>query len=97
MTVTLWPKHLNPGIVTGGIASVNTDQNGAFTIGGLEPGDYSVAAFEEINSGLATFPDFLAAIASQATDVKLDEGQQAGIDVKIIPVDRIAAEVVKLP
>jgi hypothetical protein len=95
--VTAWPKDLNPGNVTGGIVSVYSDQAGIFSIGGLEPGEYSVAAWDEMEPSLTSVPAFLAAFAGQTEKVKLDEGGQATVVVKMIPKDRIVAETAKLP
>jgi hypothetical protein len=95
--VTAWPKNLNPGTVTGGIASVYSDQDGTFTIGGLEPGEYSVAAWDEMEPTLTQVPAFRAAFASQAERAKVDEGAQVSVTVKMIPKDRIAIEAAKIP
>jgi len=95
--VTAWPKIPNPGSTTHGVKSISTDQNGAFTISALAPGDYYVAAWEEVDSSLRQEPDFLARFTDQATAVKLDESAQASVSVKVIPKDAVAVEVAKLP
>ena len=93
--VTVWPKVFNPGTATHGISSVHTDQSGAFTIGGLAPGEYYVAAWQEIESGLAKNPDFLAAFTGDAAEVRLSESSTASAAVKMIAKDKIAAEASK--
>jgi hypothetical protein len=95
--VTAWPKIPNGGSATHGVKSISTDQHGAFTISALPPGDYYVAAWEEIDSSLRQEPDFLARFTDQATAVKLEESAQAGVSVKVVPKDAIAAEAAKLP
>jgi beta-lactamase regulating signal transducer with metallopeptidase domain len=95
--VTAWPKIPNPGSTTHGVKSISTDQNGAFTITALAPGDYYVAAWEEVDSSLRQEPDFLARFTDQATAVKLDESVQASVSVKMISKDAVAVEVAKLP
>jgi len=95
--VTAWPKVPNLGDSALGVKSASTDQRGAFSIAGLPPGEYYVAAWEEIDSGLRTYPDFLAKFTDRAAAVKLDEGSQASVAVKLIPRDAVAAEAAKLP
>jgi hypothetical protein len=95
--VTVWPKIPNGGSATHGVKSIPTDQNGAFAIAGLAPGDYYVAAWEEIDSGLRQDPDFLGRFTDQAAAVTLNESSQASLALKPIPKDVVAAEVEKLP
>ncbi len=90
--VTVWPKIANPGLGTGGVRTISTDQNGSFSVGNLAPGDYFVAAWEEIDSGLAQAPEFLGHFTSQATAVTLNESSQSNADVKMIPKDATAKE-----
>ena len=94
--VTAWPKTPNPGSATHGVKSISTDQKGAFTFASLAPGDYYVAAWEEIDSGLRGDPDFLAHFTAQAAEVKLDEGAQASVNVKLVPRDVVAVEAAKV-
>jgi hypothetical protein len=94
--VTAWPKTPDPGSASYGIKSVNTDQNGTFMIGGLAPGDYYVAAWDEVDAGLTQTPEFLGAFRSQAAEVKLEEGSRSSVDVKMISSGKIAAEAAKL-
>lgn len=95
--VTAWPKIPNLGDSALGVKSASTDQSGVFSIAGLPPGEYYVAAWEEIDSGLRTYPDFLAKFTDRAAAVKLDEGSQASVAIRLIPRDVIAAEAAKLP
>src|SRR5579862_6324972 len=46
--VTLWPKVADHGSPNSGIRNANTDQNGTLKIAGLAPGDYFVAAWDDI-------------------------------------------------
>jgi hypothetical protein len=99
VTVSVWPKTLNAGSPTFGIRSVTTDQNGAFQVSGLPPGEYYVAGWEgePLNSGVIQIPELLARFAGKATSVSLGEGAKATADAKLIPASEIAAEVAKLP
>jgi len=68
-----------------------------FGVGGLRPGEYYVAAWEEVDSNLLRYPDFLARFNDQATEVKVGESDKASVNLTLIPKDKIAAEVAKLP
>jgi hypothetical protein len=92
--VTVWPRKPE---FAAGVHSAGTDQNGAFRIADLGPGDYYVAAWEEIDPGLAVSPEFLERFQDQAAAVTLVEGGRASADVKMIPRERTAAEMAKLP
>ncbi len=94
--VTLWPKTPDAS-PTGGALQANTDQNGGFQFKGLAPGEYYVAAWEELESGLATSADFLSHFTSDASAVKLAEGAHESRDLKPVPSDKIAVEIAKLP
>ena len=94
--VTAWPKTPNPGTASRGIRSVYTDQNGTFMIGGLASGDYYVAAWDEIEAGLAQAPEFLGKFTNQAAAVKLEEGSRMSANVKMIPKEAVAAEAARL-
>ncbi len=94
--VTLWPKTPDAS-PTGGARQANTDQNGKFQFKGLAPGDYYVAAWEELEPGLAISPDFLSHFTSEAAAVTLAEGGHESRDLKPVPGDKIAIEIAKLP
>jgi hypothetical protein len=94
--VTMWPKTPD-GTPTGGARQASTDQNGGYKFQGLAPGDYYVAAWEELEPGLATSADFLANFSGNGTAVKLAEGGHESRDIKPVPSDKIAVEMAKLP
>jgi len=93
--VTLWPKIPDPSPI-GGVRPSMTDQNGGFQFKGLAPGDYYVAAWEDVDFGLFQSTEFLNHFTSEATTVALSEGGHENRDVKIVPADKVAAEVAKL-
>ena len=94
--VTLWPKTPDAS-PTGGARPGFTDQNGGFQFQGLAPGDYYVAAWEDLDPGLAQSADFLSHFTSEATSVTLSESGHENRDLKIVPADKVAAEIAKLP
>jgi hypothetical protein len=83
--------------LAGGVKTASTDQNGNFEIADLGPGDYFVAAWEDIEPGLAEYPGFLGRFKDSAVTIKLEEGGAASADVKLVPRERIASEMAELP
>jgi hypothetical protein len=94
--VTLWLKTPDAS-PTGGTRTGFTDQTGGFKMPGLPPGDYYVAAFEELEPGLAQNPDFLGRFTSDAKAITLAESSHESRDLKVVPSDKIAVEIAKLP
>jgi uncharacterized GH25 family protein len=94
--VTLWPKVFDPGN-TSAIKQANTDQNGGFKFTSLRPGEYFVAAWEELDTGLAQSPDFLKNFNGDGASIKLVEGGHESVDAKVVSRDKIATEIAKIP
>jgi hypothetical protein len=94
-TVTLWPK-IPDATPSGGVRPTVTDQNGGFRFKGLAPGDYYVAAWEDLELGLVQSADFLSHFTSEASSVTLSENGHENRDVKVVPADKVAAEIAKL-
>ena len=75
-----------------------SSHDSGFKISGLAPGDYYIAAWDDLpEQGLDQNPDFLARFAGDPTAVKLTEGGHTSMDMKPIPRDRIVAEAAKIP
>ena len=94
--VTLWSKTPDASL-TGGVRPSFTDQNGGFRFQGLAPGDYYVAAWEDVDAGLLQSADFLSHFTSDAGAIALAEGGQDSKNLKPVPADKIALEIAKLP
>ena len=92
--VTLWPKIPDPSPL--GVRPALTDQNGGFKFQGLAPGDYYVAAWEDVDQGLLQSADFLSRFTGDAGAIKLAEGGQESADLKPVPAEKIAIEIAKL-
>jgi len=90
--VSLW----NPGTSSDPPKIANTDQNGAFKIRNLGPGEYRVAAFEDIEPGLIQDPDFRQRFDTQAITVKIGENAHENDELKMISKAAIDAEVAKI-
>jgi hypothetical protein len=75
--------------------NLRTDENGSFKLAGLAPGEYRVIAWEQVDPGIATNPEFRKAFESKATAVKLQENSRENLELKLIPFDDIEAEAAK--
>lgn len=62
----------------------NADQNGAFNLKGLIPGEYRVYAFSEIEPGAWMDPEFLKPFESKGERVSLKENARESLQLKLI-------------
>ena len=67
------------------IASVRPDQQGRFSIRGLPPGRYLVAAVDYLQSGQERDPKTLERLRPRATAVTLTEGATRSVTVTLVP------------
>lgn len=96
--VTLWPKSPDKSREDSGIHTTNTDQNGTYKITDLAPGDYYVAAWDDIpEAGLNEYPGFLTRFQSDDIAVKLPENGHVTADAKLISRERIVAAAARMP
>ena len=65
--------------------SVTTDQNGHFVLQGLSPGDYKVFAWEKIEFGAYTSPEFLQTYENLGESVHITEGSHNSVQLDLIP------------
>ena len=63
-----------------------TDELGHFSLRGLNPGKYTVLAFDELQSDVRD-PEFLKSYEGRGEHVQLDEGARTSIVVKLILTD----------
>jgi protocatechuate 3,4-dioxygenase beta subunit len=63
-----------------------TDESGHFSLRGLNPGKYTVFAFEELQSDVRQ-PEFLTTYETLGEPVELDEGARKNVVLKLIPYD----------
>jgi len=97
LAVTLWPSRLPPGGPIEQVRSTFTDSMGHFQLGNLRPGEYRVAAWETMDLGLVTTPEFRARFEDDAAVVKLSEDAHVIVQTPLIGHDTIDAEAAKLP
>jgi protocatechuate 3,4-dioxygenase beta subunit len=70
------PDHFGSG---------STDQHGAFTIRGLSPGSYTLYAWQDVEESEWRDPDFLKSQEMNGITVKVDEGSDQKLDLKLSP------------
>lgn len=63
-----------------------TDERGHFRLRGLNPGSYTVLAFEDLEESVQG-SDFLTRYGSKGEKVEVDEGADKNIALKLIPAD----------
>ena len=68
-----------------------TDQTGHFSLKGLEPNDYTVYAWEDIEPGQYMDPDVLKAAENHRKSLKLKESSQESLEVESIPAEETPA------
>ena len=76
--------------------SANTDQNGAFDVKGLAPGEYKTFAWEDRGDGIITDPDLRKAFESKATVVKLSEKSHENVEPLLITKEAMETEAAKI-
>lgn len=76
--------------------SATTDQNGAFDVKGLAPGEYKTFAWEDRGDGIISDPDFRKSFESKSTAVKLAEKSRENIEPLLITKDAMEVEAAKI-
>ena len=62
----------------------STDQNGRFTIRGIRPGNYTLYAWESMESDDYLDPEFLKRCEGQGTPIKVEKANRQGAALKVI-------------
>ncbi|HYL76417.1 MAG TPA: carboxypeptidase-like regulatory domain-containing protein [Bryobacteraceae bacterium] len=96
--VSLWRTDSNP-VGSGGATTqvVSTDGQGTFQFRHLAPGKYRVAAWEEIEYGLAQAAAFCRMFERDGVSIALDKGGREAVALKPIPSALIEEAVWKTP
>jgi hypothetical protein len=85
VTVVLVPQEKERREVSLYYRTTNTDQSGSFTIGRVNPGEYRVYAWEEVENGAWFDPDFLKPIEGKGASVSVREGTPVTVQLTMIP------------
>ena len=64
--------------------TVTTDQYGRFTLKNLDPGEYKVFAWEDVETGAYMDPDFVGPVESRGESLTIREGSQENLQLKLI-------------
>ncbi len=94
--LTLWQSADSQTGAQEFVRNFRTDENGSFKFTSLAPGEYRIAAWEQIDTGVLSNPDFRAAFESSAITLKLQENARENVEVKVIPFDAVEAEAAKI-
>jgi Polysaccharide lyase family 4, domain II len=67
--------------------TVTADQYGRFTIKSVDPGDYRVFAWEDVESGAYMDPEFVKPVESQGESITIREKSRESLQLKLIPAE----------
>ena len=62
-----------------------SDQSGRFSLRGVQPGDYTVLAWESVDGEAYYNPEFLKGYEEQGSALRVAEGDRKGMRVVVIP------------
>jgi hypothetical protein len=67
--------------------TASTDQYGKFTLKSIDPDDYQLYAWDDIESGAYMDPDFVKPFESQAVAMSIHENSRETAQLKLIPAE----------
>ncbi len=67
--------------------NTTTDQYGAFSLKNIEPGEYKLFAWEDVEYGAYMDPDFLKPVEDRGQSVSIQEGSRETVQLSLIPAD----------
>ena len=85
VTVVLIPQEKERREASLYYRTSTTDQNGSFTFGRVNPGEYKIYAWEQVENGVWFDPDFLKPIESKGSPVSVREGSPVTVQVTLTP------------
>ena len=62
-----------------------SDQSGHFNLRGLRPGDYTLFAWESVDSDAYYNPEFLKSFEGQGSGLRVSEGERKTLQLEVIP------------
>jgi hypothetical protein len=72
--------------------NTTTDQNGSYSLKSIPPGEYKAFAWEDIEFGAYTDPDFLKPFESKGEAVTIGESDRKSLTLTMIPADGAAGK-----
>jgi len=86
-TVVLIPQGKERRDVFSFYKSMTTDQSGNFSVKNVTPGDYKVFAWEDIELGAYSDPEFVKPVESKGEAVTIKESGKPAVQLTIIPAE----------
>ena len=84
VTVVLIPQERERKEQTQYYKTATTDAAGSFTFKNLDPGQYKVYAWREVESGAYMDPDFVGPVENRGETLTIREGSQENLQLKLI-------------
>jgi len=84
-TVVLIPQEKERREVSLYYRTASTDQKGNFTLGRVNPGEYKIYAWEDVENGAWFDPDFVNPVESKGSPVSVREGNPVSVQLTTIP------------
>ena len=84
VTVVLIPQEKERKDQTQYYKTATTDAAGSFTFKNLDPGQYRVYAWKEVESGAYMDPEFVGPVENRGETLTIREGSQENLQVKLI-------------
>lgn len=78
------------------VKTAYSQSDGTFVFNSLAPGEYRVAAWEQMDSGMASVPEFREAFSSKAAVIRLSENSHETVEAPLIGREAIETEAAKL-
>ena len=71
--------------------TTTSDQNGRFSLKNLDPGDYKLFAWEDVEYGAYMDPDFLRPVEDRGQPISIQEGSHESVQLNAIAADSAPA------
>lgn len=84
-TVVLIPQEKERRETSLFYRTASTDQSGNFTFSRVNPGEYRVYAWDEVENGAWFDPDFLQPVESKGSAISVREGNPVSVQLTLIP------------
>jgi hypothetical protein len=71
--------------------TMTTDQYGRFTVKSIDPGEYKLFAWEDVEFGAYMDPEFVKPVESLGESVTIREKSRESLQLKLIPAEAASA------